>query len=85
MAKIREVSPHYGFKCPGCQVEHFFNGSWQFNKDFNKPTINPSLLVTTGRDPTSKCHSYIKDGYIQFLDDSWHALKGKTVELPDYE
>jgi len=28
------------------------------------------------------CHSFIKDGMIQFLDDCTHALKGKTVSLP---
>lgn len=30
-----------------------------------------------------QCHSYIKDGMIQFLDDCSHELRGKTVELPE--
>ena len=29
------------------------------------------------------CHSFVKDGKIQFLSDCTHALAGKTVELPD--
>lgn len=29
------------------------------------------------------CHSFIRDGRIQFLDDCTHKLKGQTVELPD--
>lgn len=28
------------------------------------------------------CHSFIRDGQIQFLNDCTHALSGKTVELP---
>lgn len=29
------------------------------------------------------CHSWVKDGMIQFLDDCTHALAGQTVVLPD--
>lgn len=32
----------------------------------------------------SRCHSYVRDGQIQFLGDSSHALSGKTVPLPDW-
>jgi hypothetical protein len=31
----------------------------------------------------SICHSYIKDGNIQFLSDSTHELSGQTVPLGD--
>lgn len=30
------------------------------------------------------CHSFIVDGYIQFLDDCTHALVGQTVALPEF-
>lgn len=30
------------------------------------------------------CHSYIRDGQIQFLSDCNHALAGQTVDLPDF-
>ena len=30
-----------------------------------------------------QCHSFVRDGAIQFLGDCSHALKGKTVPLPD--
>lgn len=33
----------------------------------------------------SVCHSFVRDGHIQFLGDCTHALAGKTVELPDLE
>lgn len=29
------------------------------------------------------CHSFVTDGKIQFLDDSTHALRGQTVDLPE--
>lgn len=32
----------------------------------------------------SLCHSFVTDGKIQFLDDCTHALKGQTVDLPDW-
>jgi len=35
--------------------------------------------------PCTHCHSYVRDGQIQFLPDSSHALAGKTVELPEVD
>lgn len=31
------------------------------------------------------CHSFIRDGRIQFLDDCTHALAGTTVDLPEIQ
>lgn len=31
-----------------------------------------------------RCHSFIRDGNIEFLSDCSHKLAGKTVELPAY-
>lgn len=30
------------------------------------------------------CHSFVKDGRIQFLSDCTHPLAGQTVDLPDF-
>ena len=30
------------------------------------------------------CHSFVRDGQIEFLGDCTHELAGKTVQLPDY-
>lgn len=30
-----------------------------------------------------RCHSFVTDGRIQFLDDCSHGMKGQTVELPE--
>ncbi|MBO3663750.1 DUF6527 family protein [Microbacterium stercoris] len=30
------------------------------------------------------CHSFVRDGRIEYLNDSTHALAGQTVDLPDW-
>jgi Family of unknown function (DUF6527) len=30
------------------------------------------------------CHSFVRDGAIQFLSDCTHALAGQTVDLPEW-
>ena len=32
-----------------------------------------------------RCHSFVRDGMIQFLGDCTHALAGQTVALPDLD
>jgi hypothetical protein len=82
--------------CPGCRCGHSihakpakspYNGAtWDFNGDYDRPTFSPSVLVTRdwGHKPLV-CHSFVRDGKIQFLSDSQHALAGQTVELPDLD
>lgn len=88
MPKIKTATndPNYHwFHCPGCDEHHAFNdgpGGWTFNRDYEKPTVRNSVLVTGGVSGTV-CHSFVTDGEIRFLDDSTHALAGQTVELPD--
>lgn len=94
---LKDGSPNnvqglYLFHCPGCGNAHPVHtitpsasgAKWSFNGDVDKPTISPSLLCN-GCYPELRCHSFIRDGRIQFLDDCYHHLKGKTVELPDWE
>src|SRR5665648_562636 len=68
------------------------NGVWTFNGDFDKPTIWASVLTRSYRKNDNngaynveidRCHSFITDGMIQFLDDCQHSLVGQTVELPE--
>jgi len=70
---------------------------WTWNGDVDKPTFSPSLLVRSGPkcDPVTHlapkgapgqvCHSFIKDGMIQFLGDCTHELAGQIVEIPEVE
>ncbi len=77
------------FHCPGCECGHYVRTMgpeprWEFNGDQEKPTVSPSILVFWD-DPARRCHSFVKDGMIQFLDDCWHPLKGQTVALPEWD
>lgn len=71
------------FYCPACKEHHGVNSSWNFNGDYDKPTFSPSILVTWGDD--RRCHSFVRDGKIQFLSDCTHELAGETVEMLDDE
>lgn len=35
--------------------------------------------------PDLRCHSYVMDGRIRFLNDCTHALAGQLVDLPDLD
>lgn len=88
-----------GFECPGCECAHSFRIEgpapvWTWNGDLDRPTFAPSLVVESGpTDPSAwppdhvpastRCHSFVRDGQIQFLGDCTHALAGQTVPLGD--
>jgi len=80
----------YIFHCPGCKYGHHvrYKGPepvWQVSGvEEDKPTVSPSLLVWQSR-PEHRCHSFVREGKIQFLDDCHHELKGQTVELTDFD
>ena len=79
-----------GFECPGCQFDHHVSTDrttrpyWTVNDDMERPTMSPSIVVAweyAGK--KMRCHSFVRDGNIEFLDDCTHHLAGKTVILPD--
>lgn len=75
----------FAFHCPGCEYGHSFQvPRWSWNGFLDKPTFRPSLLVNKD-DPNSRCHSYVTEGRIEFLGDSFHKLAGKTVDIPDWD
>lgn len=78
----------YCFWCPGCKMVHKFKVEgdvrWQYNGNIDSPTFHPSLLCTWP--PTSnRCHLFLRDGMIQFLNDCTHDLSGKTVPLGEFK
>ena len=96
MAKLRlnpKTKGVYQFYCLGCNEIHqvWTNKEdgptiWGFNGSIEKPTFSPSIKVEYhGADKDTVCHSFIRDGKIQYLSDCTHALAGKTVELPDFD
>lgn len=85
------------FCCPGCNAKHSiqvgsdFGPNWSWNGSLERPTFQPSVLVTyngadAGRDgaPPAVCHSFVTDGRIQYLGDCTHELAGQTADLPPW-
>jgi len=74
--------------CPGCECAHRVyvkSGSekgpvWKWNGNTEKPTFEPSVLVRG----TIRCHCYVREGAIQFLDDCEHKLAGQTVPMMEW-
>lgn len=77
-----------GWHCPGCgnshgvpvQASEHHPSPWQWNGSSESPTLSPSVLTQSG--PGTRCHSFVRDGRIEYLSDCDHGLAGKTVEIP---
>jgi hypothetical protein len=84
------------FWCPGCDVMHAFRTHrdtadtrspvWTFNNNAEKPTFSPSLLIKNSdpKYPGKTCHLYLRDGVIEYLQDSQHKLAGEVVACPEF-
>lgn len=91
MSKARLTMDHtLVWQCPGCGGGHGvpIRGlrSWGWNESVDSPTLTPSVLVYPhDASPPFKnqprCHCFVRDGTIQFLEDCGHALAGQTVEM----
>lgn len=89
MARTIKEGDQYLIECPGCECLHILDHRWSFNGSMDKPTFRPSYLIHGSKDQPNyqapRCHSWISDGRIQFLNDSTHKLKGQTVDLPEFD
>jgi hypothetical protein len=99
MAKLSVSDKGYaGFSCPGCGYHHRIrvkiNGQallpepvWDWNGNEDLPTVMPSInfSATDSDGKDVRCHSFVKDGKIQFRGDCTHALVNQTVDLSDWE
>lgn len=74
--------------CPACKHGHFFKkGMWTFdNNDHESPSFSPSMLVHESKHEPyiPRCHTFVKEGKIQFLSDCSHDMAGKTVDLEPF-
>lgn len=89
----------WALECLGCEGRHVIyvgewtdhggnkKTGWKFDGNVDAPTFHPSLLIYETKHEgvvfQPRCHSFIRDGKIQYLADCGHALAGQTVELPD--
>ena len=63
-------------------------GNWTWNGDIEKPTLKPSILTQSGYFDGEKtipfrCHTFVNDGMVKFLNDCTHDNRGKDIELLD--
>lgn len=85
------------FDCPACGHSHgvptkqyphkYGSTEWEFNRDFNSPTLSPSLKVMS-KDKDLKdsvCHFHLRNGKLEYCNDCTHSMSGKVVELPDID
>lgn len=82
--KLRKTQGGIIFWCPACNSGHevkIGRNGWEWNNRDDSPTIAPSVYVSVN---DWKCHCVVKDGRIEYLTDSTHDLRGKSVELPDW-
>ena len=75
------------FHCPGCNGGHSYRikGApgqpvWEWNGSMTSPTFQPSLLVN-GDWPQRRCHLFLREGSLEFLQDCHHDLRGTTIKL----
>lgn len=68
------------FYCPGCEHIHAINKTWTISGSKDAPTVSPSVL-TRGGSKDSTCHLFIRNGMIEYLNDSVHELAGKIVPM----
>lgn len=80
--RLQEGILPIAFYCPGCEMYHGIDKTWQITFSEEKPTVHPSVRVQyyNGKKDMT-CHLFIKDGKIQYLMDSTHNLAGKIVDM----
>ncbi len=70
--------------CPGCNAVHCMpRQGWKYSTTAGPDamTATPSFKHTK---PHGICHYSITGGLLAFHADSTHALKGRTIELPEF-
>lgn len=88
---LRSIEGGYvAFWCPGCDSVHAIPvegpRAWGYNGNPESPTFTPSILCNAwAANPTRPvCHSFVRDGQIQFLGDCTHSLAGQTLPIPPW-
>lgn len=89
--------PCLAFCCPGCAEMHSNSGlhmlpvnttektpAWTWDGNLEAPTLNPSILTESGNhEGPTRCHSYLRAGVFEYLDDCTHSLRNQHVPMLD--
>jgi len=57
--------------------------AWSWNGDRDKPTLKPSIKMTSYHPTVAVSHFWLNDGECKHLGDSTDGLAGKTLPLKD--
>jgi len=83
MTKLTKCEDSLMFFCPGCGSYHSFRvPQWKWDGDMEKPTFSPSLLINKNI-PAQRCHLFIENGKLRFLEDCFHHLAGQTIDMEE--
>jgi len=55
-------------------------GRWPVEEELARMKLGEKLEMKP-----SVCHSFVRNGQIQFLSDCTHKMAGQTVDLPDFK
>jgi hypothetical protein len=76
---------HLMWRCVGCGDIHGCptTGSvkWSWNGSKTEPTLSPSILKDPSKGAKVRCHSFVRDGVVEFLGDCAHDLAGQRVRM----
>lgn len=79
--KIRFPGPSGTMYLPVC-LNSKVDLSWLWNGDIYAPTLTPSVHSRLGPvDNETICHSWVREGRVEFLGDSTHEYAGQTLDL----
>lgn len=74
--------------CQGCDMAHSVrlkpDGPHTWDGNAQAPTFVPSVLYNAEQFKDGRiCHTFIRNGMVEFLNDCTHRYAGQTVPLPD--
>lgn len=93
---IKKITPSGGyqlyFMCPACKEIHGINQTWEFNEDYEFPSISPSIRCTgykfdeNHKSVPFECHTWITKGKVKFFKDCSHEMAGQQwIDLPEID
>jgi hypothetical protein len=84
------------FICPGCTEMLGGSGlhmlpvntnvktpAWTWDGNLEAPTLDPSILTHGRHETNDRCHSFLRAGVFEYLEDCTHTLAGQHVPMPD--
>lgn len=83
---VSNIVDEWRWFCTGCGFEHGFlmDGRWSFDGNEDSPTFSPSLLLKKENGWEYTCHTFVKNGMIEYLSDCGHHLAGQTIEMTEF-